>query len=237
MIGGLSAAANGPSGALRPDTPDLTTIAGAFLSAQLAPDSRAALEVVASAVRAQVPVPMLYIDVIGWAQHRIGELWQRNEITVAQEHVATAISQLALAQLYPVLPRTPQTGRQVFVACVEGEQHELGARMLADFCEMAGFDTRFAGANVPTDSLVRMVDAAAPDIVALSVTMSFNLPSLSRAVNGIRALAPDSLSIVAGGHALIWHGRALDGLPVTVSTADARAAVGQLRVDANGDGR
>jgi methanogenic corrinoid protein MtbC1 len=44
------------------------------------------------------------------------------------------------------------SGKVVTLACVEGELHEVGARMASDFLEMAGFDVRFLGANVPTCS-------------------------------------------------------------------------------------
>ncbi len=37
-------------------------------------------------------------DVIQKTQREIGRLWQENRITIADEHVATAISQLALAR-------------------------------------------------------------------------------------------------------------------------------------------
>jgi len=42
--------------------------------------------------------------------YEIGRHWERNRITVAEEHTATAITQYVLAQLYERLPR-PTNGR------------------------------------------------------------------------------------------------------------------------------
>jgi hypothetical protein len=35
-------------------------------------------------------------------------------------------------------------------ACVSGELHEIGVRMLCDLLEMEGWNTIYLGANVPT---------------------------------------------------------------------------------------
>jgi methanogenic corrinoid protein MtbC1 len=104
-----------------------------------------------------------------------------------------------MARLYPHLPRRPVNGRRVLVACVEGEQHDMGARMGADFLEMAGFDVHFLGANVPTRELVEAVARERPDLLGLSVTMYFSLPSLQRSVQAVRNVAATLPILVAGG--------------------------------------
>ena len=125
-------------------------IAARYLEALLAGDRDAAVRTAFDdGVARGLSVPDLYVGVIQTAQHRIGELWQANRLTVAHEHVATAISQLVMALAYPVLPRQPRNGKPALVACVDDELHDLGARMVADFFEMAGFDVRYLGANLP----------------------------------------------------------------------------------------
>lgn len=200
-----------------------------YLAAQLLPSRQQALDVVRIALEHGVPAAELYIDVIEWAQHEIGRLWQENRVTVAQEHIATAISQLALAELYPALPRREQTGQRVLVACVEGELHDLGARMVADLSEMEGFDVTLLGANVPTRSLVQLVQETLPDIVVLSVTMAFNLPSLLDAVSRIREVVGDQPRIIAGGQALRWANGTPPQIDAATSRADALTAARSLR--------
>ena len=107
---------------------------------------------------------------------------------------------------------------------MEGELHEVGARMASDFLEMSGFDVEFLGANVPTDSLVRWVEEARPDLLCLSATMSFHLPALQEAIERVRAVAP-ALPIAVGGHAFEWARGLEDRLGVTFYGKDARALV------------
>lgn len=208
----------------------VAALASQYLTAQLVGDRRAALKVLLDqGVGGGVPVPELYLEVIQAAQHQIGRLWQENRITVAQEHLATAISQLALAHLYPLLPREPHNGKHVLVACVDGELHDIGARVVADFLEMAGFDVRYLGASVPIPSLIGMARESPPDLLALSVTMTFNLPALRTTVWQAREAAGDGLHLAAGGHALRWASGLAAQLGVEIAASDAVEMVATAR--------
>lgn len=192
---------------------DLTAIRESYLAAQLAGDQRAALRLIREAIAEGQPVSGLREEVIREAQLEIGRLWQENKLSVAHEHMATAISQMALVQIFEHADIAPARGVKVVVACVEGEQHDFPARLVADHLEMAGFDVRFLGANVPTDSLISVLTVEAPHVLALSVTMSFNAGGLRAAVERVRGRFP-RLPIVAGGHALRWSPALADKLGV-----------------------
>jgi methanogenic corrinoid protein MtbC1 len=203
----------------------LTALREKYLAAQLAGNRKEALRLlVDEGLLRGVPLQVLHLEVIKKAQYEIGRMWQENLISVAQEHLATAISQLALSHLYRHLPRDPPNGKVVLVACVEGELHELGARMASDFLEMAGFDVRFLGANVPPEHLARMVREVRPDLLALSVTMTYHLPQLREAVKHAREVTPH-LPIAVGGLAFQWAPELVDDLGVSFFGRDARELV------------
>src|SRR5690348_13273305 len=95
-----------------------------YLEAQLAGQRQQAIRlIVEEGLGRGLTVPQLLIDVIQRSQHEIGRLWQENRISVADEHLATAISQLAMARLYQAAPRAPEVKRTIGLACVEGELH------------------------------------------------------------------------------------------------------------------
>ncbi|HSN28799.1 MAG TPA: cobalamin-dependent protein [Kofleriaceae bacterium] len=175
-----------------------------YLAAQLAGNRREAVRVVVEDGLAQgIRVIDLQESVIQAAQDEIGRLWQQNRVTIAQEHMATAISHLSLAALFERATPGPRLGKKILLACVEGELHDLPARMVADFLDLAGFDMRYLGANVPHDDLLRMIAAEDPDVIGLSVTMAFNVPSLRIAVSRVRGITARPIFI--GGHALRWQ--------------------------------
>lgn len=181
---------------------DLDELRDRYLQAQLRGDRREALRlVVEDGVERGAGVMDVHDRVISAAQREIGRLWEENTISVAQEHMATAISQLALAHLFQHAPEVPSVGRRVVVACIEGELHDFPARLAADALELAGFEVKFLSANVPTESLVTSVRTESPDLVALSATMPTTAGALRTAVDALRRRGPAGVRIAIGGRA------------------------------------
>jgi methanogenic corrinoid protein MtbC1 len=160
-----------------------------YLAAQLAGERRGAIRVIDQAVSTGMTIADIRQFVIQEAQREIGRLWQEDRVSIAQEHMATAISQLALAHLYLHAEGAAPKGRKILVAGVEGELHDFPARLVADALDLAGYEVRFLGASVPVDSLLSAIDAERPDLVAFSVTMTFHAPALRSTVRRVRELA------------------------------------------------
>lgn len=209
-------------------TPALAELRDCYLRAQLAGDRREAVRLLLEdGLGAGVGIDDLQVHVIRAAQNEIGRLWQLNRVSIAQEHMATAISQLSLAALFErATPKAP-LGKSVLLACVEGELHELPARLVADALELEGFDVRYLGANVPTGNLVTAVREEQPDLIGLSVTMSFNLPALRSAVAGVREVSDRPIFI--GGHATRWSPSLAGELGVTQAGDSASELVATAR--------
>lgn len=204
----------------------LSSLRDRYLQAQLAGDRRAALRVVLDDGLGQgASVRELQQHVVGDAQREIGRLWQLNQVSIAQEHMATAISQLVLSSLFERARAAAPLGKTVVIACVEGELHDLPARLVADLLELEGFDVRFLGANLPAHDLAVAVAAARADLIGLSVTMSFNLGALRAAVSALREVS--RAPIFVGGHGLRWApGTAAElGVEVAPEATDELLAV------------
>jgi len=201
-----------------------------YLRAQLAGNRKEALRlVIEEGLRRGLSVQTLQTEVVQRAQREIGRLWQENRIGIAQEHMATAISQVVMSRLFEEAPLAPNLGKKVLIACVEGELHEFPARMVSDFLELAGFDVRYLGASVPTDSLIALVAAEKPDLLALSVTMSFNATSLRNAVERVRKEFGSELPILVGGHAVAWAPGLVSECGVETADLDAKALVAKVK--------
>src|SRR5215472_3745337 len=85
-----------------------------FTRAILLGHRRAALDVVTGAIELGLPVADVYVEVVETALYEVGRSWEANEITVAEEHMATAIAQYVIAHLYPRIARPAATaGRMV----------------------------------------------------------------------------------------------------------------------------
>ena len=157
-----------------------------FLQAILRGQRQAACNIVTEAARAGHPVVDVYVGVLQESLYEVGRLWEGNRITVATEHMATAIVQFVLAQLYPLIPTPPEKRGNAVITGVEGESHQVGANMVADVLEAGGWNVRFLGTNVPHAGVLRAIEEHQADLVGISATMLFNLPKVRRLVSDVR---------------------------------------------------
>lgn len=145
-----------------------------------------------------IHVVTLYQDVLGPALRGIGELWQQGGLSVADEHLAT---QIALQQMDRLRREVrPHAARDIraIVTAVEGNQHTIGARMVADVLAFDGWDVDFLGASLPTPDLIAFVQRRRPQLLALSITMDEHLDAALSAIASLQALDPSPTVLVGG---------------------------------------
>jgi MerR family transcriptional regulator, light-induced transcriptional regulator len=169
-----------------------------FIAAALAGD-RARAETCARAVFELRGVEVLYEEIVRPAVTEVGGLWFEGRISIAQEHLAMATAQSAVAALYPLFP-WPKRGPRALIACVEGDQHEFGARMVSDLLALDGWDERYLGASVSVAELVQTTRELKPRLLGLSVTLPVFAPAARRAIRCVRETYPE-VKILAGGRA------------------------------------
>jgi len=177
-----------------------------YLSALLVGDRPQCTQVVNQILQKGLAAKTIYTDLFQRSLYRVGELWEQNRISVAVEHLATAITERLLALVYPqVLANRPPTDRRAVISCSVNEYHQVGARMVADILEGHGWDAWFLGANTPVEDLLLLVDEKRPDMLGLSVSLYFNIGALIRMMEKVRSHYRE-LDIVVGGQAFRWGG-------------------------------
>lgn len=202
-------------------------LARAYVQALIEGRSDLAESIIVSERRRGTPLRGIYLELFQPAQREVGRLWQLGKIDVAQEHYATAATQYLMSTLYPELfAGRKSNGRRLLAACSQGELHELGLRMVADFFQAEGWDTRYMGANLPVQALLAEIGRSKPDLIALSATVLTSLPWTVRAIAAIQALGPTPPPVIVGGSPFnllpdLWREVGADG-----SAADCEAAIG-----------
>lgn len=192
-------------------------LAKKYIDVLLKGNKHEALTLILDAVKLGVSIKDIYLHVFQVTQQETGRLWQTHQISIAQEHFITAATQTIMSHLYPYLFSGKHKGKKVLVACTEGELHEIGARMVADLFELEGWDSYYYGANTPQESLLEEFSRHAPDIVALSVTMTFNMDNLKLLITKLRESdAGKKARIIVGGYPFtlsenLWEKVGADG--------------------------
>ncbi len=183
-------------------------------------DAAAAERTVRDAVDEGLPYALIHDAVVAPALHRIGKLWERGEIGVAHEHLATQISLRVLALLREVFRVTRQRSRhRVMLAAVQGEQHVVALQMAADLLEDAGYDVVMLGPDVPTVVLGEIVGEHRPQVVAFTLTMSAAAAQLSGAVRAVEHAAPGT-GIIVGARSELWRLDPTHGVVFASSVVD-----------------
>jgi methanogenic corrinoid protein MtbC1 len=180
---------------------------GEYLDAVLAVDARRAQQTVDRAIAAGMPVALVYLGVLAPALQELGARWERAEITIGDEHLATAITQGVLATLAPRLPRPAHPGPQhvAVVGCGAGDFHGVGARMVGDFLEAAGFRLLDLGVSAPASAFAGVAAAHGARVVAVSSSRAEHLDAVRDVRKALDQLRDPPLLAVGGlayaGHA------------------------------------
>jgi methanogenic corrinoid protein MtbC1 len=148
------------------------------------------------------PLRNVYLDVIQPSLYEIGKLWAENKIMIADEHMATVITQYVLTFLYPYIFDTEKHGKRLMASAIGKETHEIGIRMVADFFELEGYQTQYLGADMPLRALVEQARIFKPDIIALSMTVSLYASVLEETIKALKEAMPE-VKILIGGQGII----------------------------------
>lgn len=214
------------STSVRPDD-----VYDAYLDAVLSGDRRRAFQVVDDALEAGSSLHTLYLDVLQRAQRETGRLWQEDRITVAEEHLATAIAHAVLAHFFDrYIAGRPRGEHTLVAACPEGELHTVGLRMVTDLLENEGWDALYLGASVPSRDLADMVRERRPDVVALSASIDPHVARVEETIRAIRDAAGDRLPLIlVGGRVFDTDPERAYRIGADLVAADAAKAVGALQ--------
>ena len=187
--------------------------------AQVAGEPSLAHAVIKAALSRGIERADVYLEVLAPTQIRLGELWHEGTINVAQEHLATSITIDVMDSLRQGMNTQTGLGMRAAVTPVEGDPHWLGARVIADFLAMDGWEVDFLWTGTPAKDLAEYVRQRNVDLVALSVTQTEFLPNARAAAAAIRERNGPAAKILLGG-------RALDGTDKDVRSLGCDAVAG-----------
>lgn len=177
---------------------DSNNISGEFLQSLLAGNRHVSSQIIGNLGVAGLPVEDIYEKIIRKSLYNIGDLWESGKISVATEHLASAIVESVLNEMYSGIISKTRNNKTVIVASVENEAHQIGIKMVADIFEMHGWNALFLGANVPTKDLISFMEDIRPDFIGLSLSISFNISTLESTIQCILAANP-TMKILIGG--------------------------------------
>lgn len=201
-----------------------------YVAAAIAGDRREALDAAtAVAVRSGRAAAL---RLVAAAQQLVGDAWERDELSVADEHVASLVSLHVVSVLASLdvgeLPRSGRRGRVIVVAPAP-ERHEIPARLVAEALDADGWLVRDLGAEVPLSSILDAVRRHRPAVLALSATMVDTIPAIAQLALNLDDMGSERPLVLVGGAALRDTGDLWRRLGADAYAPDLDAAVSAAR--------
>lgn len=203
-----------------------------FVDALVLGERTLASAVVSDARQQGISAARIYLDVFAPSQVKLGDLWIEGTINIAQENLATSITLDMMDALNDEMEPRKTLGFRAVVTSVEDDFHVVGARMVADFLGIDGWDVDFLSNPIPVNDLVEFVRQRPADIVVLSSTLREFLPNAKTAAEALHVLEP-SPKVLIGGPAVYTtdldvHSLGCDGIgrDALEALTEARRLVG-----------
>lgn len=187
-------------------------------------------DLIFSLLRKGISIKDIYLKIFRDALYEVGLLWQIGKISVAQEHYFTALTQLIMSELYPYIFNEQKSGKVVVGACVSGELHEIGLRMVCDILEMEGFDTHFLGANTPLKDIIKFSCENNASFIMFSVTLLTHIDILKEYIKEVRRDERlQGIKIVVGGRPFLVDRELYKTIGADYSTPDLDDLINYLK--------
>lgn len=171
-----------------------------------------------------------YQNTIQPAMYEVGAKWEQGEISVAEEHLATALTQTVVASLQGRNQTLAKSRGRAIIASITGELHDLGARMVSHCFEADGWDVTFLGANLPLLDLRNISKKNKPAFIGLSLAMPYYLHYVRKIVDTFKS-DPElqEIPIMVGGLVFKLFPEATGYLPGVFVCNDINAALIKAR--------
>ena len=185
-----------------------------FLSLIEAREIEAAQRLILDADRGGIEPETIFLEVLTPALHAVGDHWAAGDLQVHEEKAISEMCREVVAEL--TLRHSPDfpTGPLLIAACVQGERHEIGLRMVYGLLRQQGYRVRYLGQDVATEFLIDAVRTNSPVALLLTATLEESLAGCADLMDRLQRIQGDGapVSVLIGGRLAEQHSEQLKAL-------------------------
>jgi DNA-binding transcriptional MerR regulator len=174
------------------------------------------------------PVEQVMEQIITPTLIEVGERWHAGQVTVVQEHFATAVLRRRLAALLDIYSTLP-SGPLAITGSAPSEWHDVGILLVSLILRRHGWRVIYLGQNVPADHLNKELSRLRPSLVCLSATTRESADGLVEVARSMRRLPEPRPRLALGGRAFNIHPELRDSFPGALFATTASELVALLR--------
>lgn len=166
-----------------------------WIDACLAFDERRAEHVLNQAFSYYSP-EIVCFELLQKALVEIGNGWYVGEVSVQQEHFASALAMRRLDSMLAASPAPTRPGR-IIVGCPPGDIHTFSPLLVTYLLRRRGWDIVYLGADVPTNRLAATIEKTRPDLAVFSAQLLDTAASLLDVAHYLRDI---NVPLAFGGY-------------------------------------
>ena len=148
---------------------------------------------------ATLPLETVCIQIMQSGLATIGAEWQAGQMTVQQEHFASALAMRRLHALLNAAPSPTRSGA-ILITCPPEEEHTFTPLLLALMLRRRGWRVLYLGANVPIRDLEETIARAQPTLVIL---VAQQLHTAATLLQMSQKLAAQNMPLAFGGRIFV----------------------------------
>lgn len=197
----------------------------------IAGDEPGSWSVIEAAMASGIEPASIYVDVLAPALAAIGSAWAIGEVTIADEHRATAVTNRLIGRLGPRFHRPGRTRGTIVIGAVAGDQHGVPIAIASDLLRGKGFTVIDLGADSPVESFL---DAGTSADRLLAIGISASASGVDDAVIATADAVTEQIGcpIVIGGNGIGSKAREAHASAITSSANEMLEAFEQIATSA-----
>jgi len=185
---------------------DTATLSDELLNAMINADRAGAAEIIGRALDGGTESVRVIAEILDPAIVRLGKLWEEENMSLAQNFVASKIAEDALMRCIPDAAEHKGSKGSVVIGNIEDDFHSLGRRTVGLFLSAAGWDVHDLGNDVPAEDFLEKaleVNACVIGASAMMQTTALNIRKLRELIDS-RGLA-GRIKLAVGGAVFNWR--------------------------------
>ncbi|MCA9916708.1 MAG: cobalamin-dependent protein [Anaerolineales bacterium] len=195
-------------------------------------DAITSRQIIQDAMDAAIPPGTIMLEVFCSVMDRFGQLQANQEITLSEIYAIARIGQSTIEQLMVHLPETTHTSGTVVIGTIAGDFHGMGAKIVATFLRMAGFQVHELGVNVPSATFVDMALEKEATVICASTLLLHTMDQI-KAIHDILAerKLTNRIKLIVGGAPFNFDSELYKTVcadATAINASDAIEAVSQL---------
>jgi len=177
-------------------------------------------DILAAGARLGIKDIDLCVGVIQPILHEIGVLWKNGQVTIAQEHLFTELSEQVIKRMKDrIIPPSSLQSEEidVLLVCADGNYHTLGVHMIDMAIRELNLKSKVFTPGLPNREILLLLNQFRPTILGISLSLNSQVPQVMALAESVQSdYSHLGVKILVGGGEIRTHGSQFKNHPFVI---------------------